>query len=342
MRFRRATLPGRVVFGNGAARRDVESEVDDFGSRVLLVTTKRAEPLATELAEPLGDRVVGVFTGVSEHVPREVAEAARTAAAQTRADCMLSVGGGSVVGTAKAVAVATRLPIVAVPTTYSGSEMTPTWGMTAGGEKSTGRSPDALPGAVVYDPELTTSLPAGVTAASGMNALAHCVGAAYLPDTDPITALVALEGVRALAAGLPVAVRDPDDLDGRAEALYGAYLGGTALASVGAATHHRICHVLGGAYGLPHARTHAVVLPYVAALHEDSLGRVAEVLGASRAADGLRELAGRIGAPTSLAAVGLRASDVPVAADLIAARGVLDEPTARRLLESAFEGRWER
>jgi alcohol dehydrogenase class IV len=339
--FRYQSLPSRVVFGNGSSRHDLVSEVGSLGGRVLLITTKRAEPLADELVVPLGDRVVGRFTDVRDHVPQESADAARTAADRLRADCLLSIGGGSVVGTAKAVAVQARVPIVAVPTTYAGSEMTPTWGVTAAGRKRTARSPDALPRSVVYDPALTVSLPAGVTAASGMNAMSHCVGALYLPSTDPITGLIAEEGVRALAAGLPRAVSAPDDLAARADALYGAYLAGATLAVVGPPTHHRICHVLGGAYGLPHAQTHAVVLPYAALLLDVDLSRVAAVLGVSRAADGLRAIAERTGAPTSLAEIGMLAADLDEAAGLIAAQGILDAGAAREFLAAAHEGRWE-
>jgi maleylacetate reductase len=334
--FRREVLPGRVVFGAGAAQ-TLESEVD--GQRILVLTTKRAEPQAAELTRAMP--VAGVFTDVQEHVPQEIAEAARTAAHKAGADCLLSIGGGSVVGTAKAVAVAARLPIVAVPTTYSGSEMTPTWGLTSGGRKRTERSVDALPRLVIYDPELTTGLPAAITAASGLNALAHCVGAGYQPSTDPVTALIAAEGVRALADGLLRSVHEPDDLDARAEAFYGAYLAGSTLAAVGPATHHRICHILGGAYGLPHARTHAVVLPYAAALFDERLGLLADALGNLKASDGLRELAEQLGAPTSLADIGMRAADLDPAAELIAAQGLLPEPAAREFLDAAFHGRWK-
>jgi maleylacetate reductase len=338
--FRYQAPPTRVVFGAGASRRELESEVDGQGKRVFLITTARAEELAESLAEPLGERLVGRFTNAQEHVPQGIADAARTAAATSRADCLLSVGGGSVVGTAKAVAVEARLPIVAVPTTYSGSEMTPTWGLTVDGRKNSFRSPDAQPRVVIYDPELTRTLPASITAASGMNALAHCVGAAYLPDTDPITELLAAAGVRALADGLPMAVSDPSDVDSRAVALYGSYLAGTVLATVGTATQHRICHVLGGAFGLPHASTHSVVLPYVAAMMDDRLSRIAAVLGVDKASDGLRALAERIGAPTSLAAIGLRAADLPEAVRLVAERVQLADPDA--LLRAMFEGRWSR
>ncbi|HEU5470571.1 MAG TPA: maleylacetate reductase [Actinophytocola sp.] len=342
--FRYQAMPSRVVFGAGSSRRDLGSEVDERGHRVLLITTKRAEPLAAALVAPLGDRVVGVCTDVQEHVPRETADAARTAAQEAAADCLLSIGGGSVVGTAKAVAVEARLPIVAVPTTYSGSEMTPTWGVTEGGRKRTDRSLSALPRTVIYDPELFVTLPPGVTAASGLNALAHCVGAAYQPGTDPVTALLAVEGVRALAAGLRGAVADPADLEARGAACYGAYLAGTTLAAVGPATHHRICHVLGGTFGLPHAPTHSVVLPYAAALVEDrtpeALRGVADVLGTLRAADGLRALAEQIGAPTSLADLGLRAEQLDRAAGELAAAGILDADAARRFLAAAHQGGW--
>jgi alcohol dehydrogenase class IV len=193
---------------------------------------------------------------------------------------------------------------------------------------------------VLYDPELTVSLPPAITAASGMNALAHCVAAAYLPGTDPISRLVALEAVRSLAAGLTGSVTNPTDLDARGQALYGAYLAGTAFAVSGPATHHRICHILGGAYGLPHAQTHSVVLPYVAALMDSRLGGVAAALGASNAGDGLRDLAERIGAPTSLAEIGMRADDLKEAIDLVAEQVDLDNPPG--LLEAMYEGRWDR
>lgn len=350
--FRYDGLPGRVVFGHDAARSDLVSEVDGLGGhRILLITTKRGEPLATELAGPLGERIAAVFTGVREHVPAETAAAAQTVAEDARADCLLCVGGGSAVGTAKVVALDRALPIVAIPTTYAGSEMTPVWGLTEFGRKRTGRSMSVLPRVVIYDPELTTTLPAGITAASGMNAMAHCVEAGYAPGANPITSLVAREGVRALAGGLPVAIKQPDNPSGRADALYGAYLAGAAFAVAGSSIHHKICHVLGGAYGLPHAQTHAVLLPYVAALVEpgapDRMRDLAAALGASRAPQGLRELAGRLGAPTSLRELGMRAEDLEEAAGLVLAQvpdGTpvpVDEPALRDLLAAAFAGGWE-
>ncbi|MGH3761049.1 iron-containing alcohol dehydrogenase [Actinophytocola sp.] len=312
LEFTRTAMPGRVVFGAGAARSALAGEVAALRvSRVLLVTTRRGEPLARSLAERLP--VVDVFTDVREHVPAEIACAALDVATRSHVDCLLSVGGGASVGTAKAVALSMRVPIVAVPTTYSGSEMTPVWGRTEGGEKHTGRSMDALPRLVVYDPDLTVGLPPAITAASGMNALAHAVRA---HAADPVTALVGHEAVRVLSAGLPKAVAEQD----RTEALYGAYLAASAFAVVGSGPHHKLCHALGGAYGLPHAPTHAVLLPYTAA----RTGGVD--------ADGLRGLAERIGAPTSLREIGLNAEDLDDA--------VRRTPDAAALLTAAYEGRW--
>ncbi|HEV7647074.1 MAG TPA: iron-containing alcohol dehydrogenase [Actinophytocola sp.] len=306
--FTRESYGARVVFGPGAARTELAREVAALRvSNVLLLTTKRAEPLARELTADLP--VVDVFTGVREHVPAEVARDALDAATRGHADCLLSVGGGSSVGTAKAVALSMRVPIVAVPTTYAGSEMTPVWGRTEDGVKRTGRSPDVVARLVVYDPELTAGLPPEITAASGMNALAHAVRALA---ADPVTALVGSEAVRVLTAALPRAVAEED----RVDALYGAYLAASAFAVAGSGPHHKLCHALGGTYGLPHAPTHAVLLPYTAA------GTV----------DGLRELAGRIGAPTSLRAIGMGDADLADAVERL--------PESARILVAAYEGKW--
>ena len=317
--FRYESLPGRIVFGAGSARTELAGELDRLGARrVLLITTERALPLARELAEPLGGLVTGTFTGVREHVPAPVADAARTAAAD--ADCLLAIGGGSTVGTAKAVASEGGRRIVAVPTTYAGSEMTPVWGITEAGVKRTARSVDVLPSVVVYDPELTTSLPAGITATSGMNAMAHCVEAVYAGGANPISTLLAADGARALAAGLPRAVADGSDVDGRADVLYGAYLAGAAFAAAGGGLHHALCHLLGGRYRLPHADTHTVLLPYVADLVEagapELLAPIATALGTARVADGLRDLVARLGAPSTLRSIGMADEDVAEAAAL--------------------------
>ena len=355
------SLPGRVVFGAGASRKELAAEVDRLGvRRILLVAAEGERPLAEELAGPLGDRVVGVFTGVRPHVPVEVAGAARESAARLGADCLLSVGGGSTTGTAKAVALESGLPIVAVPTTYAGSEVTPVWGMTEAQRKTTGKSPDVLPKVVVYDPELTFSLPPSITGPSAINAMAHCVEAFYGPGANPITSLVAEEGVRAIARGVPVAVRSPEDVDGRSETLYGAYLAGSAFAVAGSGLHHKICHVLGGAYDLPHADTHTIILPHAVAFNEpaapEAMGRVARALGAAKdnstngtsgdggAAAGIFDLIEEIGAPTALGDIGMRKEDLDEAVSLVLEKVPADNPRPvdeagiRTILEGAYSG----
>ncbi len=346
--FTYEALPGRIVFGPGASREKLADEVDRLGARrVLLIATEREKDLVADLARPLAGRIAGVFTDVKSHVPLEIAEEARTAARQAEADCLLSIGGGSTTGMAKAVAVGVPLPIVAVPTTYAGSEVTPIYGITSARRKQTGRSLDALPKTVIYDPELTFSLPPSVTGPSAMNAMAHCVEALWAPGANPISSLVAEEGVRALARGAPVAVESPDDLEGRSEVLYGAYLAGTAFTGAGSGLHHKICHVLGGAYNLPHAETHTVVLPQVAAFNgpavPDVVERISSALGAEGAA-GLYDLAVKIGAPTALKEIGMREEDMDEAVSLVLEATPKDNPRpvdeagVRAILEGAYEG----
>ncbi|MGH3263220.1 MAG: maleylacetate reductase, partial [Trebonia sp.] len=260
------------------------------------------------------------------HVPVEVAERAREAAVRNDVDVLVSVGGGSTTGLAKAIAMTTGLPIVAVPTTYAGSEATPVWGLTKGASKTTGTDARVLPRAVIYDAALTLSLPVEMSVASGLNALAHCVDSMWAPNADPINAAFAAEGIRSLAAGLPRVVADPMDLGGREHALYAAYLSATAFASAGSGLHHKICHVLGGRYNLPHAQTHATVLPYVLAFNgpaaPDAERRIAAALsgtalGTPTALDALVGLQRELNAPHALADYGFAEESIPEAAQAI-------------------------
>lgn len=343
-------LPGRVVFGAGAARHALPDQMDHLGARnILLLATEHERPIAEQLAAPLGERVAGIFTGVRPHVPVDVAAAAVAAAKDIRADCVLAIGGGSTTGTAKAIALDLPLPIVVVPTTYAGSEMTPVWGLTDGEKKTTGRNPAVLPRVVVYDPELTFSLPPSLTATSGVNALAHCVEALWFPHIGPIPRLTAEEGVLALGRALPAAVRDGADVAARSGALYGAHLAGMAFAATGSGLHHKICHVLGGAFDLPHAEVHTAVLPHVVAFNEpaavEASARIASALGARTAAEGIAGLIDRIGASTSLAALGMQTTQVERAVDLLMAKRydenprAVDETALRLILDGAYHGR---
>jgi alcohol dehydrogenase class IV len=356
--FNYDALPGRVVFGAGSARSLLLAELERLGAqRVLLIAAESELELAQELAAPLGARLAATFTGVRAHVPVAVAEQARAVAREARADVLLSVGGGSTTGTAKAIALELELPILAVPTTYAGSEMTPVWGMTEAQRKTTGRSLAVLPKVVIYDPQLTLTLPAGVTGPSAMNAIAHCVEALYVPNANPITTLLAQRGIAALAQGAPRAFEHPDDIDARSLTLFGAYLAGSCFAAVGGGLHHRICHILGGALDLPHAETHAVVLPHVVAHFAPATPAVMERVAAALregpdgepaegdVAGALHDLGRRLGTPAGLRAIGMTDEQLQPMIELVyagAAAGEhprpVDEPAVRRILTGALAG----
>ncbi|MGH8828825.1 MAG: maleylacetate reductase [Jiangellaceae bacterium] len=346
-RFRLVGLPQRIVFGAGCLT-ELSAELEQLSlQRVLLIASRSARHIADDVAVHLGPQVAGRFNEVRQHVPEALAAKASGLAADVDADGVVTIGGGSATGLGKAVALATALPLVAVPTTYAGSEATPIYGVT-GEHKRTGRDDRVLPRLVMYDAQLTVSMPAAVTATSGFNALAHCVEALYAPGANPVTSLSAEEGVRVLARALPQAVKRPDDLTARSDALYGAYLAGSALAVAGSALHHTLCHVLGGSYGLGHGDVHTVLLPYVAAYNADSAPEamriVARALGSEDAASGLRDLAETLQAPTSLSALGMLERGVDdVAQRAVAAIGnrnprPVDVASVRRLLADAFAG----
>ncbi|MEV5845407.1 maleylacetate reductase [Streptomyces sp. NPDC051985] len=345
MRFEHETLAQRVRFATGEAPAALCAEVQRLGgSRVMVIASDSEAALEVAADVP----VVRHHHEVVMHVPVASAERARTAAAEAKADVLVSVGGGSTTGLAKAVALTSGLPVVAVPTTYAGSEATSVWGLTEGARKSTGADARVLPRAVVYDAALTLTLPVALSVASGLNALAHCVDSLWAPRTDPIDQALAAEGIRALAAGLPAVVADPNGLPGREQMLYASYLAATAFSSAGSGLHHRICHVLGGAFDLPHAQTHAVVLPYVlafnAAAAPEAERRIADAFGAATALDGLQELRRAVDAPRALRDHGLDEADIDDAVTAVleaVPAGNPREATAdglRRLLRAAWEG----
>ncbi|GAA1185120.1 maleylacetate reductase [Pseudonocardia alaniniphila] len=336
-------LPARIVFGSGAARTRLAPEIERLGARrVLLVASDRDTARVRELVAPVAERVAAVFTAVREHVPLATAEAARAAAAEVDADVVLCIGGGSTTGAAKAVALTARIPVVAVPTTYSGSEVTPVWGLTVDGRKTTGVDPVVLPRVVVYDPELTASLPRELAVASGFNALAHGVEAFWASGRNPVSTAVAEDGIAAIVAGLRK--DDPVSL------LRDAWLTASAFAAAGSGLHHKLCHVLGGTYDLPHARTHAVVLPHVLAFNApgapDAVARVARALGVDDPVRGLRELADEMGVPRGLRELGLNEEQIDEVAAFTEPVVPEDNPVPadagalRRLVRAAWGGEW--
>jgi alcohol dehydrogenase class IV len=338
-------LPARVVFGAGSVKQ-LAVEVERLGARrvLLLCTPGRADMLASAAREL---PVAGVFDRAVMHTPLDLVEKAREQAKAVKADCTVALGGGSTIGFGKAIAFTSGLPIVAVPTTYSGSEMTTIWGVSEGGAKKTGRDPKVLPKAVIYDPELTLDLPPAVSAASGMNAIAHCVEALYAHDGNPIVSLMAEEGIRALASALPKISSNPKDPEARSDALYGAWLAGCTISTTSVALHHKLCHVLGG-FGLPHAETHAIVLPHAVRYNQDAareaMKRLSAAMVASDPPAGIYDLEKRLGLPLKLADIGMQEADIERAAKIAVEapypnpRKVEYEPVLR-LLRDAYEGR---
>jgi maleylacetate reductase len=342
------SLPGRVVFGAGSLA-ELGREIEALGARrALVLSTPEQRDWADRIATVLGPRAAGVFDRAAMHVPIDTAREARELAARLHADCAVCVGGGSTTGLGKAIALESALPILAIPTTYAGSEMTPIYGITEGGLKKTGRDVKVLPRVVIYDPELTSSLPPALSVTSGINAIAHAAEGLYANDGNPVMDLMAEEGIRALGRALPLIRANPKDPAARSDALYGAWLCGSVLGNVGMALHHKLCHTLGGSFNLPHAETHTVVLPhalaYNAAAAPVAMTRIARALGGRNAAQAVFDLAQANGAPVSLRELGMKETDVDRACE-IALRNQYPNPrplepaAIRALLQDAYDGR---
>jgi maleylacetate reductase len=345
--FSYAGSPARIIFGEGA-RSQVGQWIEKTGCRrALVLSTPQQRTDAEALAREIGNLACGVFSGATMHTPVDVTEAAVKVATETLADCVVSLGGGSTTGLGKAIAYRTDLSQIVVPTTYAGSEVTPILGQTEAGRKTTIRDAKILPEVVIYDPALTLGLPVAMSITSGLNAMAHAMEGLYAQDRNPISTLMALEGLRALARSLPEIVNAPRDVKARSDALYGAWLCGTVLGTVGMALHHKICHTLGGSFDTPHADTHAVMLPHTVAFNATAaaaeLAPAAEIFGGS-IGGGLWDFAKAIGAPLSLKEFGLSEADLDRAASISVENPYwnprpIDKTSIRALLQDAFEGR---
>ena len=340
-------LPGRVVFGAGALTR-LSEEIDRLGSkRVFVITTPNQKADGEALAASLGGSFAALFSNATMHTPVEVTENALADVQCVRADCLVALGGGSTIGLAKAIALRTDLPQIAIPTTYAGSEMTPILGETRDGRKTTQRSMKVLPEVVIYDVDLTLTLPIGLSGTSGINAIAHSVEALYAEDSNPIISVLAEQSIAALGRALPRIAANPGDRDARSDAQYGAFLAGACLGSVGMALHHKLCHTLGGLFDLPHAETHTVVLPHTLAYNAPAVPRAIEAvcraLAAGDAPGGIFDLAGMVGAPRSLREIGMPESGIDEATDLALANPYwnprpLERAGIRELIGRAWAG----
>ncbi|MGX5801121.1 maleylacetate reductase [Bradyrhizobium sp. Arg314] len=339
--------PARVVFGSGTIAR-LPEEIDRLGlKRVLVIATPPQETKARRLAGSLGSIAAGVYAGATMHTPVSVTEDALRVVAELKADGLVAVGGGSTTGLAKAVALRTDLPQIVMPTTYAGSEMTPILGETKDGVKVTQSSPRVLPEVVIYDVDLTMTLPVSLSGTSGMNAIAHAVEALYARESNPVINLMATEAIGALVSALPVIAEKPHDRDARSEALYGAWLCGICLGSVGMALHHKLCHTLGGSFDLPHAETHTIVLPHALAYNAPAVPAVMETLRALLKADdpakAFYDLAGRIGARRALSEIGMPPDRIDIATDRALANPYwnprsLEREPIRGLIARAYAG----
>ncbi len=345
MDFRYKALPWNIVFGAGARSR-LPEELAKLGySRALVLATPIQKETGQEIVKLLGDKAAGLFNRAKMHVPVETLNLALAEAKRLDADCSVSVGGGSTTGLGKALAFHLDLPNVVLPTSYAGSEMTNVWAVTQDNRKVTRRDNVVVPTLTIYDPELTLTLPPAFAAASGMNAMAQAVANAAAEDANPVSSVMALEGIRALARSLPLIISEPDNMDARTGAMYGACLAAAALGTGSTGLHHRLCHTFGGTFNTPHAETHTILLPhsvaYNAGARPEATRRIAGALGVGDAATGLFELAGNLGAPTALRDIGVEEADLDEAAAVTLEKPINNpEPVTRERVRALLDNAW--
>lgn len=347
MQFEFAALPWQIIFGAGSVAR-LADELDRRElRRALILSTPEQRHHAEQIATLIGARMAGIFDGAVMHVPVTTVDEALAAASSLEADCTISIGGGSTTGLGKALALRADLANIAIPTTYAGSEMTNVWGMTEAGRKRTGRDNRVVPTFAIYDPELTLDLPAAIAGPSGLNAMAQAVVNVTAASPNPIITALAIDGIRAIAHGLPTVIRTPGDIDARSDVLYGACLCGAALGVGITGLHHRLCHTLGGSFNTSHADTHAILLAYSVAYNASAApqgtARVAEALGVGDAAAGIFDLLHEVSAVTNLAQLGLADTDLDRAADIATETPCVNpapvsRAAVRELLGRAFSG----
>ncbi|KAF3035795.1 hypothetical protein E8E12_003649 [Didymella heteroderae] len=341
--------PARVIFGSGTiAKLPQELERLDKSKPIILSTPNQVSQ-AENVGRILGGRFASIFREAEMHTPFGVTERARAVAAMTGADSIVSIGGGSTIGLGKAISIRTGLPHIAIPTSYAGSEVTPILGETKNGIKETTSDPKIRPAVVIYDVDLTLTLPVSLTATSGINAIAHAVEALYAWNGNPIINLYAQEGIRAIASALPKLMADPQNKDARASTLYGAWLCGTCLGAAGMSLHHKLCHTLGGSFDLPHAETHTIMLPHALAYNAPKVPTAMRILADvipesdGDAVHGLNVLLIKLGVKRGLRDLGMQEQDVDRAADLAVSKPywnprAIDRDAMRLLLRRAWAG----
>lgn len=314
-------------------------------TKALVLSTPQQSGAAMDLAAELGGRVAGVHSRAAMHTPVDVTTGALRHAAELAADGLIALGGGSTIGLGKALALRTGLPQIAIPTTYAGSEATPILGQTENGIKTTLTDPAVLPDMILYDPELVVTLPPAMTVTSALNAMAHAAEALYAADRSAASTAQAIEGLQAFAGALPRVLADPSDLAAREDSQRGAYACGAVLGQTSMALHHKLCHTLGGAFDLPHADTHAIVLPHAihfnAAAVPELLTPITDILGGDAPGLALWSFAKGLGAPLALRDLGVTEADLDHAADLAAAKPYPNpRPVTRAAIRTLLQNAW--
>lgn len=346
--FRFQSLPWNIVSGVNSIH-SLPAELESMGlTRALVLCTPAQHAEGQRVVDLLENKAVGLYDKAAMHVPMATVDEALQLRAQLAADCSVAIGGGSTTGLGKALALKTGLKNIVIPTSYAGSEMTNVWGITQDGRKTTGRDNRVVPDLTIYDPTLTLTMPPSFAASSGLNAIAQAAVNIATDNVSPMVEALALEAVRRLAGALPVVLEDPDNLEARAQAQIGASMAGSALGTGTTGLHHRLCHTFGGTFGTPHAETHTVLLPYSIAYNSKAAAagtaKLAQALNCANAPDGLQALAKRLGAPSSLAQLNIKKTDLDRAAQLTLSSPLQNpEPvtveSVRHLLEYAFEGK---
>jgi maleylacetate reductase len=379
--FTSLTYAQQIIFGPGTINQLGEA-VDRFGWQRILICTSASQSRngqLTTVAAGLGRRLAGVYDRVQPHVPQAQVQEALAQANEWGVDAVVGLGGGSPIGLAKAVAAALEevrtgrpawatqpteqplVPVIAIPTTYAGSEMTAVYGVTQttqqGPRKMTTSDPKIAPKLVLYDPLLTLDLPPALTAATGINALAHCVEAIYSITRHPLSTVAALEGIRQIMANLPRCYANGKDVAARTALLLGAHLAGSALASVTMALHHGLCHVLGGSAGVPHGVANAIILPHAIRFNADVAApwrQVAEAMEiatqgqsdqglALAAAERIVALVTALDLPQHLHEAGVAEADLPRLAQLASASRTIQQnpkPVSTADLERLLQTAW--
>ena len=346
MEFEYRSYPSHVLFGRGRFG-DLAGHLKAY-EKVLVIGSDRMRGRVSQLRDTLGEGKVAHFAHIVQHIPEAVVGEARRYMQSVNPQVLVAMGGGSAIGLAKALAVEVNLPVVALPTTYSGSEQTNIWGISTGNGKITGKSDRALPSLVIYDTDFTADMPFGLAVKSAMNAMAHLMEAIYAPDGNPVTRHHALQGIKTLRKGLLLlADRQALTAEANETILFGAYLAGKCLCEVSMSLHHKTAHVLGGTFGLDHASVHTVLQPYILKyqwpyLSEEAKEDFMQTLGSNPVME-LRNLAQKAGGPAALGDIGFDKADISKAVDEILARpyaniAPLEKQALQVMLESAWEG----